>query len=226
MRRNIEQLIKRIREELRAEGPDGAGFSDFLIMDAMNSAMEDMAEVFPIRDKITFNTEADKHTYDSEINFDNLLIIGKVEYDGKPLTNIAVADYVKITEKSEGEVDRWVMWGNAVTLIGDVEAGKVVTLWITRSPAKLEDKGDTPELPAYADEAIIAYALSVCHRESKDYDRADYHYGIYLRQKDSVLKRAVPQGHRAGMTRMNDSYWGSFQAVKSSVRSDTNPGGN
>lgn len=226
MRRNIESLIKRVREELRAEGPDGAGFSDFLIMDAMNSAMEDMGGVFPIRDTVTFNTEADKYTYDSEINFDNLLVIGKVEYDGKLLTNLSLNDYLKLTEKTEGEVNRWVMWGNAITLIGEVEADKVVKLWLTRSPAKITDKGDTPELPAYADEAIIAYALSVCYRESKDYDRADYHYGIYLRQKDSVLRRAIPQGHRAKMTVMNDSYWGSFHPVKSSVRTDTNPGGN
>ena len=223
MRRNIEQLLKRIREELRAEGPDGSGFSDFLIMDAVNSAIEDLGEVFPVRDTETFTTEEGVTSY--TLNYDTLLDIIKVEYDGRVLQNIPLDEYLKLSVNDVGEVNRWVLWGTAITLIGEVAASKDLKLWITRTPAKMQNKGDIPETPAYADEGIIAYALSVCYRESKDYNRADYHYGIYLRQKDNILKRAVPQGHRDNITRMNDSYWGPFQASRVTAKTDTNPGG-
>lgn len=223
MRRNIEQLLKRIREELRAEGPDGSGFSDFLLMDAMNSAIEDLGEVFPVRDTETITTEADTNTYSLAV--DNIIEIIKVVYNGTVLQNIPIKEYLALTVNDEGDVDRWTLWGTDITFIGEVEADKTATIWMTRNPNKLFDKNDIPETPSFADEGIIAYALSVAYREAKDYQRADYHYGIYLRQKDAILKRSVPQGHRDNITKMSDNYWGKFQASRTTTRSDTNPGG-
>ncbi len=231
-RRDIEYLLKRIREELRAEGPDGAGYSDFLILDAMNSALEDLGEVFPVRDTITFATTTTEGSIDSSYNLstsiDNssLINILKVEYDGKVINNMSISKYLETTIKDEGEVAHWILWGNAFILLGAVETAKTVTLWITRAPAKLQDKGDIPETPSYADEAIIAHALSVCYREAKDYERANYHYGTFLKQKDNILRRAIPQGQRDALPVMRGSYWGPFRSVQTSTRTDTNPGGN
>ncbi len=231
-RRDIEYLTKRIREELRAEGPDGAGYSDFLILDAMNSALEDLGEVFPVRDTVTFVTTTTEGTVDSSytlsdsIDLSSLINILKVEYDGKVISNMSISKYLETTIKDEGDVNYWVLWGNAFILLGEVETAKTVTLWVTRAPNKLQDKGDIPETPSYADEAIVAYALSVCYRESKDYERANYHYGIFLKQKDNILRRAIPQGQREALPMMNDSYCGPFRSVQTSQRTDTNPGGN
>ncbi len=231
-RRDIEYLLKRIREELRAEGPDGAGYSDFLIIDAMNSALEDLGEVFPVRDTVTFATTTTELVVDSSydltesLDISSLINILKVEYDGKVISNMSISEYLEKTIKDEGEVAHWVLWGNAFILLGEVEAAKPVTLWITRSPAKIKDKGDIPETPSYADEAIVAYTLSVCYRESKDYERANYHYGIFLKQKDNILRRAIPQGQKEALPMMSDSYCGPFRSVQTSQRTDTNPGGN
>ena len=228
-RRDIGYLMKRIREELRAEGPDGAGYSDFLVIDAMNSGIEDLSEVFPIRDTISFVTSIpDGGTAvatEYEVSIDNLLNIVKVEYDSRPISSITISDYLSMVVKDEGEVNHWVLWGNKLFLIGAVEVAKTVNLWITRTPNKLQDEGDVPEMPSYADEAIVAYALSVCYRESKDYERANYHYGIFLKQKDNILRRSIPQGQRDANAKMNDSYWGVFRDSTSTVRTDTNPGG-
>ena len=227
-RRNIEQLLKRIREELRAEGPDGAGYSDFLIIDAMNSALEDLSEVYPIRDTVSFVTTSSLGVVQSTYNLPDTTILNiiKVEYDGTMLTLLPMKDYLEKTTTNEGSVTEWVMWGDSITLIGEVETAKTVTLWVTRTPAKLESKNDIPETPSYADEGIISFALSVCYRESRDYDRANYHYGIFLKQKDNLLRRATPQGQRDANAMMGDSYWAPFRQSRSTVTSDTNPGGN
>lgn len=222
-RRDVELLLKRVREELRAEGPDAGGYSDWVILDAMNSAIEDLGGVFPVRDVTTITTELATNEYTLEV--DNLLNILKVEYDGRPITNMDLSDYLEKTVKDEGDVNYWVLWGNKVILLGAVEDAKVVQLWITRTPNLLAERGDTPETPAFADEAIIAYAVSTCYRESKDYDRANYHYSIYLRQKDSIVRRSIPQGQRTAQTKMSNSYWGTFKGTNIIHRSDENPGG-
>ena len=224
MRRDIETLMRRIREELRAEGPDGAGYSDFLIMDAMNSAIEDIGEVFPIRD--TLDIESVEFTNNYSIHQYAILDILSVEYDGRLLRHIELKEYLNKTINNEGDVREWLLWGSALILTGEIEDEKNIKVWFTRTPKKIEAKGDIPETPSYVDEAIVAYALSVCYRESKDYQRADYHYGIYLRQKDNVLRRSVPQGQRANMPMMTDSYWGPVGSPERFRKTDTNPGGN
>jgi len=233
MRRTIEHLLKRIREELRAEGPDGAGYSDFLIKDAINSALQDLSEVFPVRDVIEFLTTKEDGedgavhtTYDlvEQATGSNILSIIKVEYDGERLELLPMKDYLNRAVTDEGSVREWVMWGNSFTLVGEVESGKTVTLWVTRTPKQLKDRGDIPETPDFADEAIIAFAMSVCYRESKDYERANFHYGIFLKQKDDVLRRAIPQGQRDANPVMNASYWGPYRKTRAerpfNIRSD------
>lgn len=222
-RRNVETLMRRVREELRAEGPDGAGYSDFLIIDAMGSAVEDLGEVFPIRDFVEITSVAETNTY--EVDVDDFIDIIRVEYDGNPLKSISIDAYIGKVIKDEGSVNEWLLWGNQVILVGEVEADKTIKMWVTRTPKKLKEKGDVPETPDFADEAIIAYAISVCYREMKDYGRADYHYGIYINQKNSILRRAVPQKQRDLRPRMRGSYWGPVRGTSASVRSDTNPGG-
>ena len=83
MRRNIETIMRRVREELRAEGPDGAGYSDFIIIDAINSALDDLSGVFTIRDEMEFTTETGVNTYDlKEVLPSEIVDIIRVEYDG------------------------------------------------------------------------------------------------------------------------------------------------
>lgn len=231
-RRTIEHLLKRIREELRAEGPDGAGYSDFLIIDAINSALQDLGEVFPIRDTISFTTSEDEEenvisTYtlsDENTTSKEIINIQKVEYDGTKLNYLPMKSYLEKTITDEGDVTEWTLWGESITLLGEVETGKTVTLWVTRTPSQLKDKGDIPETPDFADEGIISYALSVCYRESRDYDRANFHYGIFLKQKDNILRRAIPQGQRDANPVMSSSYWGPYRKTRSTVNFDLTGG--
>ena len=222
-RRDTDALIRRIREELRAEGPDGAGYSDFLVQDAINSAIADLSEVFPVRDTIELTTEIGQNTYDLS-NYTIFDII-KVEYNGSLIDGYPLKDYLDLNIKDEGPVNKWVLWGNYLIFIGEVDEAVTVKLWVSRAPSKLEDKGDIPETPSYADEAIIAFALSVCFRESRSYDRANYYYRLYVGQKSNILRRAVPQGQRESLPKMNDSYWKPHRSRRSGARSDTNPGG-
>lgn len=222
-RRNVEDLLKRIREELRAEEPDSAGYSDFIIIDAINSAIADLSEVFPVRDKIEFTTEVGQNTYEMD-NYDIYEVI-KLEYNGKLIEGYPLRQYLDLNIKDEGPVNRWVLWGKYLIFIGEVDEEVPVQLWVTRSPSKLDSKNDVPEVPDYADEAIIAYALSVCFRESRSYDRANYYYRSFVGQKSNVLRRAVPQGQREQLPKMRDSYWKPHRSTRSGVRSDTNPGG-
>lgn len=221
--RNLEMLLRRVREELRAEGPDEAGYSDFIVLNAINFAISDLSEVFPVQDTVELITEADTNKY--ELGFETVYDIVKVVYDGTILRGMQLPNYLNLTVKDVGPVNHWVLWGTAFILVGKVEADKPINLWVTRAPNKLEGKDDIPELPSYADEAIIAYALSVCYRESRNFDRADYYYRIYVIQKSNILRRGVPQRQKEFQPQMNDSYWKPVRHNRSTVRTDTNPGG-
>lgn len=226
MRRNIETILRRVREELRAEGPDGAGYSDFIIIDAINSALDDLSGVFTIRDEMEFTTETGVNTYDlKEVLPSEIVDIIRIEYDGVKTRGQQIDQFIEATVTTEGAVREWLLWGKKLTLIGEVEGGKTVKLWVTRPPKRIEDRNSLPETPGYADEAIIAYAVSVCYRESKDYDRANFHYSVYLGQKNELIKRAVPQAQKDVLPRMRDSYAGPFKSTRGFVRTDRNPGG-
>jgi len=56
MKRTLAALRRRIREELRAEGPDGAGYSSFIIGEHINSAIQVLSSMYPIRDEVSFRT--------------------------------------------------------------------------------------------------------------------------------------------------------------------------
>lgn len=212
-RRNVETLLRRVREEIRAEGPDEAGYSDFIVLDAINSAIQDLAEVFPVRDVIKITAEAGVNDYD--LSDTTVYKIEKLQYDGRLIdympTN-AYADYK--SDEDLGPVNRWTLFGKKLILVGKVEADKEISLWVSRSPNILKEKNDVPEVPDYADEAIVAYALSVCCREGRSFDRADYYYRIFLNQKNEILRRAVPQGQRYSQPKMKDDYWPAFRPGK------------
>lgn len=227
MGKTLQHLLRSVRAELQMEGPDGGGIPDWFIIDAINNAQADLAEVYPIRDTITFKTVAGENTYTlpdkiGEATLDNII---RVRYGTKDLTGINLDDYFGITDPATGTVNRWTLWGTAFIITGEVETDKDLTLYVTRAPTLLQEDDDIPEVPYYAVEAMVQYAISACHREQRDYDRANYHYGIYLRKKDSLLKRAVPQGQRDTAPKMRDTYWKPFRAGRGFVRTDTNPGG-
>ena len=225
-RRTVELLMRRVREELRADGPDGSGYSDFIIIDAINSALEDLSGIFTIRDTIEFETTAGQNSYDLGSGEEaEILNIIRVEYDGNKTTGRQIDTFLDMAVPTDGPVREWFLWGKQLTFIGGVEGGKSVRLWITRPPKRIATKGDVPETPGYVDEALVAYAISVCYRESKDYDRANYHYAIYSAQKNDLLRRAVPQGQRDHMAVMRSSYMGPFRQRRGFVRTDRNPGG-
>ena len=224
MARNVETLRRRIKEELRAEGPDEAGYSDFMILQGINSAIQDLAEVFPINDVEKITTEEEKKEYDLS---DNIYKIDKVQYDGRMLEYMQTRDYVDYKlDEDVGPVNRWTLYGKKLILIGKVEDDKEISLWVSRSPKRLESKDDVPEVPDYADEAIVAYAMSICCREGRSFDRADYYYTIFLNQKQEILRRTVPgQGQSDRKPRARDDYWPAFRPSRRVRTSDTNPGG-
>lgn len=227
MRRTLDHLRQRIREELRAEGPDGAGYSDFFLKDTINSALDDLSEIFTIRDKVTLVAKDDLTTYDLKEELPRIQIedIIRVEYDNKILQGISLDTYLDKKFPNEGEVIEWTLWGDTLILVGKVEEDKDISLWVTRSPCRLEYKDDIPDVPGYADEAIIQYSITACYRESKDYERANFHFGIYRHEKNNLLRRAVPQGQKDYLPRVRDSYWGVVRGREGISRSDTNPGG-
>jgi len=229
-KRNIDTLIKRVREELRAEGSDGAGYSSFIVIDALNSALDDLSEIFTIRDVVEFTTEADKNTYDlTDITgFAGIIYdIIRVEYDGNLTHGAVIDEYLDKHINDEGPVREWFLWGTALTLIGEIEAEKEVKLWVNRAPKHLpyDGKESTPETPRYADEALIAFAISVCYRESKEYERANYHHGIYREIKQNLTRRAIPQGQKDALPIMQDSYAGPFRSPRGFTWTDKNPRG-
>jgi len=225
-RRTVEYLIKRVREELRAEGADGAGYSDFIILDGLNTALDDLSSIFVIRDVDTITSVADQHDYDLlDLLGMEVFEIIRITYDGNLMKGKSIDHYLKKDIKNEGPVRSWFLWGTQLTLIGEVEADKEVKIWLNRGPKFLQGKDDIPDTPRYADEALIAYAMSICYRESKDYERANYHYRIFGHQKNALLQRAVPQLQRDFQTQMRDSYQGPHRGSKRFFWTDTNPRG-
>ena len=218
-RRTVEYLIKRVREELRAEGPDGAGYSDFIIIDALNAGLDELSSIFTIRDTAVFNTTASQQSYDLEEILDvEIFKIIRVAYDGNVMKGTVIDEYLDKDVKDEGPVRTWFLWGNELTLVGEVEADKEVTLWVNRGPRFLRDKDDVPDTPRYMDEALVAFAIAVCYRESRDYERANFHYRIFINQKREMVRRTIPQGHRDHLPVMQDQYSKSFQGNKKFYR--------
>jgi len=233
MKRNVETVIKRIREELRAEGADGAGFSDFIIVDAINSALDDLSDTFTVRDLLDFNTTTE-NTYNLRTVVDaEIYTLLRVSYDGKVIDSVQIDDYLSMVNPEEGPVRQWFLWGDHLTLVGNVEGNKEVKMWVLRAPAHIDPHTPTmvPDTPRHADEAIISFAMSICYRESREYERANYHYGIFLRQKENLLRRSVPQGQGDHNPQMRSIYWGTFRPSSAGgwtppAWTDTNPGGN
>lgn len=227
MANTLDYLIQRVRSELRAEGPDGGGHQDFLIIDAINAAQKELSAIFPVRDTIKIDTQEDVNTYD--ISADTLDVeietIVRVTYDGKPIRNISLDDYFGIADPNTGAVNAWVVWGDALIFTGKVEADKEIALWINRLPQTLKNKDDTSEFPSYAEEAIIHFAIAAAYRESVDYDRAQAHYNIFLARKNDLLRRAVPQKQRDRSPQPTSSYWPPVTQGGRFRTSDTNPGG-
>ena len=206
-------IMKRVREELRAEGPDGVGYSDFIIRNGVNAAIADLAEVYPVRDIVTFETQEDVNEYD--LSDKKIYKINKVEYDNRAITYMDLDKYLNDQAiLSEGNVASWVLYGNKFILVGKPENTKQVKLWVTRSPEMLERIDSKFELPDYTLEAVVAYAMSICYRESRNFSQADYYYRVFLNQKDALLRRAVPQGQRDTQPKMKDNYWGAFRPTK------------
>lgn len=225
--RTLEDFIVRIREELRAEGEGGGGYSSRFIIDAINSAQDTLVEMFTLRDEVEFTTTEDVNTYDLTSVITDKVIenIIKISYDDIILKGVMLDTFLNKSAPTEGTVREWVLWGNNLTLLGKVEASKVVKLWITRAPIVLTDVTDTLEIPYYTQEAVIHYALSACYRESRDYDRAGFHYSIYQKEYSMIRDRAVSQGQRDHLPAMRDDYWGVVRGREGITRSDTNPGG-
>jgi hypothetical protein len=226
MRRDLDSLVRKIREELRAEGPDGAGFSDFFIQEQINSALGDLADIFPIRDTIELVTTAGQNTYDLTQLIPQGTVVEnviKITYDGRDIRGKTLDEYTALVNKTEGAVSGWFMWGNTLTLIGEVEEAPL-TLWIHRAPKPLQDKGDEPETPYYADNAITNYVIAACYRESRDYERASFHFNIFQRDRNILLNRGIPQQQRDHGIRMRDTYW-EAEGTPIVRKTDTNPGG-
>jgi len=223
---NLQQLINLIREELQAEGPGGGGYSDEFIRQQINNVQAALAEYFPIRDMVTFTAtkETNEYTLDSLIDSITIENIIRVEYNGNLISYISIDDYLAKTTTTDGVVLAWTLWGTKFILVGEVEA-VTVKLWVNRLPANLVVNTDTIELPVTTVPAITAYVCAACNRESRNSERAGYYFNIYLAEKNNLIRRGTPQGHKAGAYRMRDSYWESETAHSVTRKSDTNPGG-
>jgi len=226
MRRDLESLVRKIREELRAEGPDGAGFSDFFIEEQINSAIGDLATLFPIRDTIEFKTIVGQNVYDLSTLVPQGVVIEniiKVTYNGLEIRGRSLDDFAALSSKQEGDVSSWFLWGNTFTLVGEVVEAPLY-LWITRAPKPMQNKGDIPETPYFADNAITNYVIAACYRESREYERASFHFNIFQRDRTLLSARSIPQGQKDHGLKVRDDYWGP-EGSPSIRRSDTNPGG-
>ncbi len=233
MSRNLDTLVRRVREELRAEGPDGAGISDFLVKVAINNALADLSEIFTIRDHVEFDVEEEEDEPKRDYNLRSVVGDGveleniiRVTYGDRSLKYMTLDEFLEIDDITDGELRAWTLWGNKIFFIGALEEDyEKFSMYISRGPQQLTGPDDIPETPYYADEAIVQYAISAAYRESRDYDRANYHYRLYLLSKESLLRRAVPQTQRERQPHMRDSYWGVVEEKSGISRSDTNPGG-
>lgn len=230
------QILRRlIREELRAEGADGAGYSDFFIDQQVNACLRDLSELFTIRDSFSFTATLATNSYSiatkaaaASLGADVENVLG-VDYDGSPILYIDFNAYREIDDKTTGDVEKYTIWGDNLILIGAVTA-LVVKIWVTRGPKTVKVDADTPETPYYADEAIAEFVVAACYRESKDYERASFHWAVFQNKRQSVARRATPQGQRDQMPAMKADYWGpvswSDGLARSKQTSDTDPGGN
>ncbi|HUM42712.1 MAG TPA: hypothetical protein PKI14_07175 [Fervidobacterium sp.] len=228
MDRTLQNLIKRIREELRAEGAGGGGYSDEFIRDNINSAIGDLAEVFTIRDTVTIATVEGQNVYDLNSSLPEGTVLEniiKITYDGREIKGITLDEFLDYQENPTGPVRNWHIWGSQLMLLGDVEGDKELRLWITRAPKPLTDDNDVSELPYFTDTALIKYAISACFNESRDYERASVYFNHYLRERNMLMNRGIPQGHRNFLTVTRDTYWEPERAVFRCYRTDTNPGG-
>ena len=224
MKSTLEQLVGFIRGELRAEGPDGAGFSDNQIIKALNLAISELAKEFPIRAVVTVTTEDAVNEYSLDwMAIENII---RVTYDGSRLRAVALDDYLAMTAPTEGEVRNWLLWGAKLILTGEVEADKDLQLWVTRPPAALVEKDDVYELPYYVESALIHYALAACYREGRADDSARMHFSTYLKLKDEIIQRAVPQRQREETPQVRSTYFPPISDRYGWPRTDRNPGGN
>ena len=273
----LSVLRRRVREELRAEGPDGAGYSDFMIDQHINSALQALSEVYTIRDEISLNIpnnewaqttaytigdviynssdwyyctanhtssedsepgegddwgdywrkatwqESNRFSLDDYIDISLLDSIIQLTYDGYEIDYIGPRE-LALALVNEGKVRNWTLWGDDLILVGEVEPDDEVTMWIIRMPQIVVEDEDEVELPHYTDEAITQYAVAGCYRESRDYERADRHYTLFLRQERRLRSRSIPQGQRARSTIMQSTYTPALRE-HTVRRSDTNPGG-
>jgi hypothetical protein len=210
MARTLTELVIRIREELRAEGADGSGYSDPFVIDNINEAIVSLAKDYPIRTTRSFNTTVSVNSYNlaTVITAAEILNIMRVEYDGALILPIALDDYLAVDTPTTGEVSNWVVWGKNLILTGAVPAGKAVTLWVTETPTALTAGTDKHQLPTYFEPAIIQYVVAACYRESRDYDRASAHFRIFQYELGNLLSQAIPQTQRAEMPQARSSYFG------------------
>lgn len=225
MSRTLATLTQEVREMLRAEGSDGGGFSDFLVKKAINAGIADLAEIYPIRDTLTFNTVALQNEYDLSdptLAPNGLMDIIRITYDGKLLRGVSIDDYLTMAAPTEGSINYWVLWGKKLTLTGAVEA-KPVQVLITRPAKELVALDDVPETPPMADRAIVQYALASCYQEAREDDAYSVALGNYYRLKNSFGLYSSPRGQRDVQTKVRDSYWGPVRGRGYSRSSDENP---
>ena len=272
-------LRRRIREELRAEGPDGAGYSDFFIDENIDSAVQALSGLHTIKDEISFNApddewgtgasyletakvfhstkwyictashtagaanepgagddwedfwreatgdESNRFDLDEETDTSLLENIIRVRYDGRDIMYQGPNEF-DLSRMQDGEVRSWYLWGSEILLFGEVKPGDSVEIWITRGPKKAVEDDDEIEMPFYADEAIVQFAIAGCYRESRDYDRASQHYRNFLHHEDRLKNRSIPQGQRARAPMMQSLYWPAMSGRRGRFRTtDTHPGG-
>jgi hypothetical protein len=227
--RNLDYFIRLIREELRAEGADGAGYSDFKIVNAINTALSELSEVYPVRDILTLVTEESVNEYDFTATFpdDEIVDIIHIAKGNKTLVGIDVNTYLSLNNPLDGETRHYLIWGNKLMLTGEIPDDDEYKLWVTRLPKKLveTDLTGTPEIPSYADDAVIQYAIATCYRESRDYERAAYHLDLYNKEKAEIIRRGIPQKQRNHTAVVRNRYSEAIGQNGLTRKTDTNPSG-
>lgn len=180
-----------------------------------------------IIDPLEDETDVGVQTVVFNLNYVNETIddIIRITYDGNLLQGVVIDHYLNLDTTTEGPVRNWLLWGKNLILIGEVEDLKEVNLWVTREPKNLINDGDIPETPYYSDEALIQYTVAACYRESRDYERAEFHFSGYNMKKNSLLKRAVPQGQKDVRAQASSDYFSPISQTYGVPRTDRNPGG-
>lgn len=211
MARTLEVQLRRWREKLRVEGPDGEGFSDPFMIKSADDAVQDLAEVFPIQDTFTFPIAAVARTYDLQVKAGTEVIeaIAAVFYNTLKLVYLQPKEYFALVTLDEGDVTRYTIWGTTLYLVGLVVNADTITIWFTRTPNHITAKGHIPETPEFADPAIEAWVLAECCEEDKMFDRAAYYRNRYRELKISLANRKIPQMQKDSQPSMNNSdYYG------------------